>query len=276
MKSNMKKLTVLLALLGIALLQTALADPPARPNKKKSRPAHAAAARAPGGGQHVAAARAQHRAAAPQTANAGRRANVQRSRAASLNTPGRGRGKGNAAAQRATNIRNARSQAHAARAATGVTAQPRANANGNRRTTRAVVINNWRGDRFRGGNYAAFRNYHREFHDRNWYRRNHSRIVFYFGAPYYWNTGYWYPAWGYNPGYSYQYDGPIYGYNGLPPDQVLISVQTRLQADGYYRGAVDGTMGPLTRQALANYQTDRGLAVTAAVDQPTLVTLGLT
>jgi hypothetical protein len=36
---------------------------------------------------------------------------------------------------------------------------------------------------------------------------------------YYWNAGYWFPAWGYAPSVSYVYDGPIYGYNGLSPDQ---------------------------------------------------------
>ncbi|MEY2479806.1 MAG: hypothetical protein QOI04_733 [Verrucomicrobiota bacterium] len=138
-----------------------------------------------------------------------------------------------------------------------------------------TVTNNWRGERFNNQRYSAFRNYHREFHDRDWWRHHHSRIVFYFGAPYYWDTGYWYPAWGYNPGYTYEYDGPIYGYNGLAPDQVLITVQTRLQQEGYYQGAVDGTMGPLTRQALADFQADHGLAVTASVDEPTLATMGL-
>jgi hypothetical protein len=143
------------------------------------------------------------------------------------------------------------------------------------RRANAVVTNNWRGERFRGQRYAAFRNYRREYHNRDWWHRNHSRIVFYFGAPYYWNSGYWYPAWGYYPGYTYRYDGPIYGYRGLAPDQVLIDVQARLQEEGYYQGAVDGTIGPLTRQALADYQADHGLAVTAAVDESTLATMGL-
>jgi peptidoglycan hydrolase-like protein with peptidoglycan-binding domain len=44
---------------------------------------------------------------------------------------------------------------------------------------------------------------------------------------------------------------------------------------GYYRGEVDGLLGPLTREALTAYQTDNGLAPTAAIDQPTLDSLGL-
>jgi hypothetical protein len=139
----------------------------------------------------------------------------------------------------------------------------------------ARVTNNWQGARFSGRSYAAFRNYHRQWHDRGWWRSHHSRIVFYFGAPYYWDTGYWYPAWGYYPGYTYQYDGPIYGYNDLSPDQVIVNVQAQLQRDGYYSGPVDGILGPMTRQAIAAFQADHGLAITSAVDQPTLASLGL-
>jgi hypothetical protein len=49
-----------------------------------------------------------------------------------------------------------------------------------------------------------------------------------FGAPYYWNAGYWFPAWGYYPNAYYAWDGPIYAYNDLPPDQVIANVQTAL------------------------------------------------
>src|SRR5947207_1539776 len=80
---------------------------------------------------------------------------------------------------------------------------------------------------------------------------HHNRIVFVFGAPYFWDAGWWYPAWGYDPNAYYAYDGPIYGYNDLPPDQVVANVQSALQEQGYYTGEVDGLLGPLTRAALA-------------------------
>jgi hypothetical protein len=144
-----------------------------------------------------------------------------------------------------------------------------------RQHANVTITNNWHGQQFSGQRYSAFRNYHREFHDRSWWRSHHNRIVFYFGAPYYWDDGYFYPALGYNPGFTYDYDGPIASYGGLAPDQVLIAVQTRLQEEGYYQDAVDGTMGPNTRQSLANWQTEHGLAVTAAVDEPTLRSMGL-
>ena len=122
----------------------------------------------------------------------------------------------------------------------------------------------------------ALRNYRRERHDRRWYRQHYTTIVLFGGGYYYQNAGYWYPAWGYDPYYStYVYDEPIYAYDGLPPGQVIVRVQTELQRHGYYRGAVDGLIGPGTRGALANFQRDRGLEITAAIDQPTLATLGL-
>jgi hypothetical protein len=130
-------------------------------------------------------------------------------------------------------------------------------------------------DRWTGSSYQAFRNYRSEWHDRDWWRHNHSRIVFVFGGPYYWNSGYWYPAWGYDPGAYYAYDGPIYGYNNLPPDQVIANVQSELQQQGYYQGEVDGLLGPQTRGAIAGYQRDHGLYETASIDRPTLESLGM-
>jgi hypothetical protein len=128
---------------------------------------------------------------------------------------------------------------------------------------------------WQGAKYAAFRNYKSEWHDKNWWHNHHNRIVFVFGAPYFWNAGYWFPAWGYNPGAYYAYDGPIYAYNSLPPDQVIANVQTALQQQGYYQGDVDGLIGPQTREAVANYQRDHGLVETASIDQPTLESLGM-
>jgi hypothetical protein len=127
-----------------------------------------------------------------------------------------------------------------------------------------------------GQNYAAFRSYHPEWHDQSWWRNRYNRVVFNSGGWYYWNAGWWYPAWGYAPNASYAYDGPIYGYNGLTPDQVIANVQGALQQQGYYRGGVDGMLGPYTREALANYQRHHGLNVTSAIDRPTLEALGMT
>jgi hypothetical protein len=137
------------------------------------------------------------------------------------------------------------------------------------------VTNNWRGDAFRGQRYAAFRTYQRQWHDRGWWRSHYDRIVFVNGGWYYWNAGYWFPAWGYAPYVSYVYDGPIYAYNGWTPERVTVDVQEQLARAGYYDGPIDGVLGPMTREAIAAFQADNGLAVTSAIDEPTLVTLGI-
>jgi hypothetical protein len=130
---------------------------------------------------------------------------------------------------------------------------------------------NWQGQQ-----YTVFRNYRSEWHDEGWWHSHYgSNIVFMFGAPYFLNAGYWFPAWGYNPNAYYAYDGPIYAYNNLPPDQVIANVQSALQQQGYYHGEIDGLIGPLTREAVANYQRDHGLYTTSTIDQPTLESLGM-
>src|SRR5882724_326863 len=117
----------------------------------------------------------------------------------------------------------------------------------------------------------------RDRHDRNWWNRHYNRIVFYGGGYWYWNSGWWYPAWGYNPYYNnYVYDGPIFGYGYAAPGDVTVEVQRALAQQGYYYGPIDGILGPGTRRAIQRYQIDRGLAVTAAIDEQTLYTLGLT
>jgi len=143
----------------------------------------------------------------------------------------------------------------------------------NGRTAR--INNNFHSAAFRGNQYAAFRNYHRQWHDRGWWRSHYNRIVFVSGGWWYWNAGYWFPAWGYAAGAYYPYDGPIYGYNGIQPDQVIVDVQQQLQRDGYYGGPVDGVLGPMTREAIAAFQADNGLSVTSVIDRPTLATLGI-
>ena len=141
---------------------------------------------------------------------------------------------------------------------------------------RNVRINNdFHSAAFRGGQYATFRNYHRQWHDRGWWKRHYNRIVFVNGGWYFWNAGYWFPAWGYAADAYYPYDGPIYGYNGMTPDRVIVDVQQQLQRDGYYDGPIDGILGPMTREAIASFQADNGLAVTSVIDEPTLATLGV-
>jgi len=134
-----------------------------------------------------------------------------------------------------------------------------------------------RSEQWQGQQYEVFRSYHPEWHDQGWYHSHYNRVELIGGGYYFWNNGYWFPAWGYSPSAQYYaYDGPIYvGHRAEPPDKVIADVQAVLQEMGYYRGEVDGLLGPLTREALTAYQTDNGLTTTAAIDQPTLDSLGM-
>jgi hypothetical protein len=117
----------------------------------------------------------------------------------------------------------------------------------------------------------------RAHHDRDWWRRSNYRLVRYGGGYWYWNSGWWYPAYGYDPYYShYVYDGPIFGYGYAAPGDVTAQVQSSLAQQGYYYGPIDGILGPGTRSAIQRYQIDHGLAVTATIDEQTLATLGMT
>jgi len=122
----------------------------------------------------------------------------------------------------------------------------------------------------------AMRRYRHERHDCDWWKQHYVVIVLVVGGYYYYDAGYWYPAWGYDPNYErYDYDGPIYTYGNLLPDEVIINVQRALQQLGYYTGDLNGSLGVDTRQALAAYQQDYGLNATGIVDEATVRSLGL-
>ncbi|HEY4256552.1 MAG TPA: peptidoglycan-binding protein [Candidatus Udaeobacter sp.] len=132
-------------------------------------------------------------------------------------------------------------------------------------------------EHWQGSQYEVYRSYHPERHDQGWYRSHYNRVELIGGGYYYWNNGYWFPAWGYDPSAEYYaYDAPIYvGSSAEPPDRVIADVQATLQEMGYYHGEVDGLLGPLTREALAAYQADNGLTTTEVIDEPTLSSLGM-
>ena len=122
---------------------------------------------------------------------------------------------------------------------------------------------------------ALRRNWH-GWHNRDWWRQHCNNIVLVTGGYYFLDASYWYPAYGYDPFNSYyDYDGPIYTYGNLLPDQVIGNVQAALQGAGYYFGAVTGSLSVETRTALVNFQRDYGLIVTGAIDEPTVEALGL-
>lgn len=95
------------------------------------------------------------------------------------------------------------------------------------------------------------------------------------------------PSYYQSSGYSYDsYPSRTY-YRGIPrasysyresssySDDLAVDVQRTLARRGYYRGAIDGDVGPSTRAAIRSFQYSRGLTVTGRIDNSLLRALGL-
>jgi len=50
---------------------------------------------------------------------------------------------------------------------------------------------NWKGEKYR-----AFSNYNAQWHDQGWWHQHYNRVILISGGYYFWNSGFWYPAWG--------------------------------------------------------------------------------
>jgi hypothetical protein len=148
-------------------------------------------------------------------------------------------------------------------------------ASGQPGTGRSTTTRNAQNGQPRANDRQAVQRDRHQSHDRDWWRQHFPRIVLFGGGYYYWDIGYWYPAWGYDPSYTYDNDGPIYAYGDLLPDQVISNVQIELQQEGYYAGPINGSLDQTTRAAIATYQRDRGLNISGTVDETTVEALGL-
>jgi putative peptidoglycan binding protein len=110
----------------------------------------------------------------------------------------------------------------------------------------------------------------------NWHHRHHrfNNFVFVGGFyPYSWYYPYdYYP---YDYGY-YSYGQPAaYDGAGAYDGSLVAEVQGRLASAGYYRGPIDGVMGPQTRRAIRAYERARGLRVDGIIDERLLSTMDL-
>ena len=112
-------------------------------------------------------------------------------------------------------------------------------------------------------------------HDHNWWHNHCVAFIFWDWGWWGWWDGWWYPAWGYDPYSYYGYNEPVYGYGDLSPEQIVASVQVALQQQGYYQYAIDGQMGPMTKEAIARYQRDHRLPITYGIDPATMGSLGI-
>lgn len=105
-------------------------------------------------------------------------------------------------------------------------------------------------------------------------------VSFGFGYPYdygYYGYNNYYP---YNYGYGYNYRssynyGSYYYNNGYGNGSLVIAVQSRLARMGYYRGPIDGIMGPGTSFAIRAYERDHGLRVDGAISGPLVRNMGV-
>ena len=131
---------------------------------------------------------------------------------------------------------------------------------------------------YRGGYYGGYRPYYggayyagyRPFYGGGFYGG--------YGYPGY---GYGYGGWGF-PGISFVYQSssyPRYGYSrsyyNSAYSSLEVDVQKALRRRGYYYGAIDGDIGPASRNAIRNYQANRGLKVTGRIDSSLLRSLGI-
>ena len=128
-----------------------------------------------------------------------------------------------------------------------------------------------------------------ERHSANWNRDwDHHHSHFRNGRFFVFDNGFW---WGLDEGYYpwdyYPYDYYVGAPDNVPadyqgtttnaptPDATVENVQTQLAQQGYYSGPIDGLFGPTTRDALARYQTSKGLNVTGSLSPDTLESFGL-
>jgi len=112
-------------------------------------------------------------------------------------------------------------------------------------------------------------------HRFRWFNNNWVIIDggFGFGYPYYY---------GYAPYDDYGYDATPYDdsttalpYERSTTDSLASAVQEELVRKGYNPGAVDGVIGPQTRNAIAQFQSDHHLPVTGRIDRSLMSAMNL-
>jgi hypothetical protein len=162
-----------------------------------------------------------------------------------------------------------------------------ANANGRGESRRNHVIAQHSGD------------WHRDWDRRRDHWWNGHRCHFANGSWFIYDIGfypydYWYPydyygygsyPYGYDPGVydpgvyegtdAGDYDQGTYDSSNQSNDSTVAAVQEQLARQGYYRGQVDGVVGPETRRAILRFQSEHGLRATGYPTNDTLDALGL-
>jgi peptidoglycan hydrolase-like protein with peptidoglycan-binding domain len=122
-----------------------------------------------------------------------------------------------------------------------------------------------------------------------------SDFGFPFYSPWYYPYPYSYDYYPYGYGYPYgsYYGGNIYGGDGAYNDSTtyysgprysrglagnnstVTQVQRGLAREGYYKGAIDGEMGPRTHYAIKAYQREHNLRVNGTISDQLIASMGL-
>lgn len=144
------------------------------------------------------------------------------------------------------------------------------------------ISNHGQGRNFHRGGHRLHGRHHGRFHrgrhahrhrGHHWrHRHRHHRRV----HPYYYSSWpfYSYPYWG--TSFSYYYRGtPVYYAQPAADGSLIVAVQQVLARAGYYRGAIDGIIGPRTIRAIRAFERSRGLPVDGRIDSALLARMGL-
>ncbi len=146
------------------------------------------------------------------------------------------------------------------------------------------------GHGYNRGNYGYGRGYGYGGRGYRYGGRGYGHGGYGYGSPYGYGSGY-----GYGSYYGYArpsigvslYSSPSYytrerytTYRSQPrsssyDNELSVEVQQALKRRGYYRGSIDGDIGPGSRSAIRSYQADRGLSVTGRIDSSLLRALGI-
>ena len=124
------------------------------------------------------------------------------------------------------------------------------------------------------GNYHGHGSYYGHggsYYGRGYYGRGYYGSYY---SPYYYGRPYWGPSFGLS-----FYSRPNYAYRGYVVDDhgggIAADVQVALRRQGYYRGPIDGSIGPVSRGAIRAYQANRRLNVTGRIDRTLVHSLGI-
>jgi His-Xaa-Ser repeat protein HxsA len=122
---------------------------------------------------------------------------------------------------------------------------------------------------YHGGYYGGYRS------SSYCYRPSYSyyRPYAYSYSPYYYSSYVPAVSFSYTSAPRTYYRSSDYAYGN--DSSLEVDVQRALKRRGYYRGGLDGDIGPASRAAIRAYQSEHGLAINGRIDSALLRSLGI-